>query len=102
MSAGLPAVAGRRRNADRAARAALLALTLVALVPLVLIVLELLRKGLGAWSWTFFTSDPTARFLPDPGAIRSAIIGSVGMGAMATAIVRPIGIGAALYHCQYC
>jgi phosphate transport system permease protein len=101
MSAGLPAVTSRRRNADRAARAALLALTLVALVPLVLIVFELLRKGLGAWSWTFFTTDPTGRFLGDPGGIRSAIIGSVVMVAIATAIAVPIGIGVALYLVEY-
>jgi phosphate transport system permease protein len=101
MSAGLPAVAGRRRNADRAARAGLLVLTLVALVPLVLIVLELLRKGLGAWSWTFFTTDPTGRFLGDPGGIRSAIIGSIVMVAIATAIAVPIGIGVALYLVEY-
>jgi phosphate transport system permease protein len=101
MSAGLPAVTSRRRNADRAARAALLALTLVALVPLVLIVFELLRKGLGAWSWTFFTTDPTGRFLGDPGGIRSAIIGTVVMVAIATAIAVPIGIGVALYLVEY-
>jgi phosphate transport system permease protein len=101
MSAGLPAVTSRRRNADRAARAALLALTLVALVPLVLIIFELLRKGLGAWSWTFFTTDPTGRFLGDPGGIRSAIIGTVVMVAIATAIAVPIGIGVALYLVEY-
>jgi phosphate transport system permease protein len=101
MSAGLPAVASRRRNADRAARAGLLVLTLVALVPLVLIVFELLRKGLGAWSWTFFTTDPTGRFLGDPGGIRSAIIGSIVMVAIATAVAVPIGIGVALYLVEY-
>jgi phosphate transport system permease protein len=101
MSAGLPAVTSRRRNADRTARAALLALTLVGLVPLVLIVFELLRKGLGAWSWTFFTTDPTGRFLGDPGGIRSAIIGTVVMVAIATAIAVPFGIGVALYLVEY-
>jgi phosphate transport system permease protein len=101
MSAGLPAVAARRRNADRAARAGLLVLTLVALVPLVLIVSELLRKGLGAWSWTFFTTDPTGRFLGDPGGIRSAILGTVVMVAIATAIAVPIGIGVALHLVEY-
>jgi phosphate transport system permease protein len=101
MSGGLPAVTRRRRTADRAARAGLLALTLVALVPLVLIIFELMRKGLGAWSWTFFTSDPTGRFLGDPGGIRSAIIGTVVMVAIATAIAVPIGIGVALYLVEY-
>ena len=32
---------------------------LIALMPLVLIIYYLLRKGLGSWSWSFFTTDPT-------------------------------------------
>ena len=65
MSATTPGLAPistrRRASADRFARGVLLALTLIALVPLVLIVYELLRKGLGAISWDFFTTDPTGR-----------------------------------------
>ena len=58
---GLSPISTRRRLSDRFARGVLLALTLIALVPLVLIVYELLRKGLGAISWDFFTTDPTGR-----------------------------------------
>ena len=69
----LAAVSARRRRADRVARGVVLAFTLVAVVPLVLILYFLVKEGLGAWSADFFTTDPTGRFLGDPGGIRSAI-----------------------------
>ena len=97
----LPAVSGRRRATDRAARGVLLALTLVAVLPLALILYDLVRRGLGAWSGHFFTSDPTGRFLGDPGGIRSAILGTIEMVALAAAIAVPIGIGVALYLVEF-
>jgi phosphate transport system permease protein len=75
--------------------------TALALVPLGFIVYYLLRRGLGAWSWHFFTSDPTGRFLGDPGGIRSAIVGTLLIVALATAIAVPVGIGVALYLVEY-
>ena len=67
-----------------------LALTGVALVPLVLILYYLLKKGLGAFSVDFFTTDPTGRFLGDPGGIRSAILGTIEMVAIASADRRAL------------
>jgi phosphate transport system permease protein len=86
---------------DRAARATTLALTIVALVPLFLVLYYLLREGLGAFSIDFFTTDPTGRFLGDPGGIRSAIVGTVLIVLVATAIAVPLGIGVALYLVEY-
>jgi phosphate transport system permease protein len=97
----LPVVSGRRRATDRAMRGVTLALTLVALVPLVLIVYYLLEKGLGAWSRDFFTTDPTGRFLGPPGGVKSAIVGTIEMVALASAIAIPIGIGVAVYLVEY-
>jgi phosphate transport system permease protein len=97
----LPAVSNRRRTTDRAMRGLLLALTLVALVPLVLIVYYLIKEGLGAWSSDFFTTDPSGRFLGDPGGIKSAILGTVYMVALASAIAIPLGIGVALYLVEF-
>ena len=97
----LPAVSGRRRATDRAARGVLLVLTLVAVLPLALILYDLVRRGLGAWSVHFFTSDPTGRFLGDPGGIRSAILGTIEMVALAAAIAVPVGIGVALYLVEF-
>lgn len=94
-------VSRRRHVTDRVARGMTLALTLLALVPLVLVLYYLLKEGLGAFSWEFFTTDPTGRFLGDPGGIRSAIVGTVLIVAVATAIAVPLGIGVALYLVEY-
>jgi len=100
-AATLPPITARRRRTDAVARVALLAATLVALVPLFLVVFYLLQKGLGALSWSFFTSDPTGRFLGDPGGIKSAIVGTVLIVVLATAIAVPLGVGVALYLVEY-
>jgi phosphate transport system permease protein len=95
------AVSPRRRRTDRAARAALLSLTGVALVPLVLVVFYLLKRGLGALSWDFFTTDPTGSFLGDPGGIKSAILGTIEIVALATLIAVPVGVLVALYLVEF-
>jgi phosphate transport system permease protein len=99
-SALSPIARGRRRT-DRAARVLLATGTLLALVPLALILYYLVVKGLGAWSIHFFTSDPTGRFFGDPGGIKSAILGTIEMVALATAMAAPIGIGVALWLTEY-
>ena len=98
------AVSARRRRRDRAARAALLAATIVALVPLVLIVYYLLSKGLGAWSASFFTTDPTGNTFfkgSSIGGVKSALLGTIEIVALASAIAVPIGIGVALWLVEY-
>jgi phosphate transport system permease protein len=98
------AVSPRRRRADRTARGLLLAATLIALVPLALIVYYLLIKGLGAWSWSFFTTDPTGNTFfksSSIGGIKSAILGTIEMVALASAIAIPIGVGVALWLVEY-
>jgi phosphate transport system permease protein len=97
----LAPISRRRQLTDRVARSTALLFTLIALVPLVLILYYLLREGLGAFSVDFFTTDPTGRFLGDPGGIRSAIVGTVVIVAVATAIAVPLGIGVALYLVEY-
>jgi phosphate transport system permease protein len=97
----LPAVSGRRRVTDSGMRALMLVLTLIAIVPLVLILYYLIKEGIGAWSKDFFTTDPTGRFLGNPGGIKSAIWGTIEMVALASLIAIPIGIGVALYLVEY-
>ena len=97
----LPPISGRRRRADRMARSVTFVATIAALVPLVLILYYLLSKGIGALSWEFFTTDPTGRFLGDPGGIRSAIVGTIVIVAIASVIAVPIGIGVALWLVEY-
>jgi phosphate transport system permease protein len=99
--ATLMPVTARRRRTDRLARGSLAVGTLLALIPLFLVVFYLLQKGLGALSLDFFTTDPTGRFLGDPGGIRSAIVGTVLIVGLATLIAVPLGVGVALYLVEY-
>jgi phosphate transport system permease protein len=98
---GLPAISSRRRRTDRIARAMFFLGTLVALIPLVLVLYYVFQRGIGAWSSTFFTEDPSGRFLGDPGGIKSAILGTLEIVGVASAIAVPVGIGVAVYLVEY-
>jgi phosphate transport system permease protein len=98
------AVSPARRRKDRFARTAILAATVIALVPLVLIVYYLLRKGLSSWSTDFFTTDPTGNTFfksSSIGGIKSAILGTIEIVALASAIAIPIGVGVAVWLVEY-
>jgi phosphate transport system permease protein len=97
----LPPVSSRRKRTDKIMRAMLLVATLIALVPLILIIYFLLEHGLKAWSGGFFTTDPNGNFFGSPGGIKSAILGTLEIIALATIISVPIGIGVALYLVEY-
>jgi phosphate transport system permease protein len=92
--------AGRRRK-DRTMRFMLAAATALALVPLALIIWYLVKKGVGSWTGSFFSTDPNGNFLGDPGGVKSAILGTLEMVGLATAIAVPVGIGVALYLTEY-
>src|SRR5918911_5610547 len=100
MSTLVP-VSSRRRRKDQLMRGLLGGATVLAVVPLALILYFLLKKGLGAWSGNFFTSDPNGNFLGDPGGIKSAILGTHEVVGLATLIAVPIGVGVALYLTEY-
>ncbi len=99
---GLPVVSARRRRTDKLMRGSLGAATVVALIPLILIIYYLLHKGLSEWTSSgFFTTDPNGNFFGNPGGIRSAILGTIEIVALASVIAIPIGIGVALYLTEY-
>jgi phosphate transport system permease protein len=97
----LASVSPGRRRTDKFMRALMGAGTVIALVPLVLVVYYLLKKGLGAISWEFFTTDPTGSFLGDPGGVKSAILGTIEIVAIASAIAIPFGVAVALWLVEY-
>jgi phosphate transport system permease protein len=97
----LTPVSARRRRTDQFMRGVLATATGVALVPLVLVIYYLFHKGLPAWSGKFFSTDPNGNFLGFPGGIRSAILGTLEIIALATLISVPLGIGVALYLTEY-
>jgi phosphate transport system permease protein len=98
------AVSAARRRRDKVARTAILAATVLALIPLVLIIYYLLRKGLGSWSVNFFTTDPTGNtFFKNSqiGGIKSAILGTLEIVVLASAISIPTGICVAIWLVEY-
>ncbi len=98
------APSARRRRTDRLARGLLGAGTALALVPLVLVVYYLLNKGLSAWSLGFFTSDPTGNTFfggAGIGGIKSALLGTIEIVALASVIAIPLGVGVALWLVEY-
>ncbi|HEY0631092.1 MAG TPA: phosphate ABC transporter permease PstA [Thermoleophilaceae bacterium] len=97
----LLAITPARRRKDRFMRSMLAAATALALVPLVLIIWYLVKKGIGSWSGSFFTTDPNGNFLGDPGGVKSAILGTLEMIGLATAMAVPVGVGVALYLTEY-
>jgi phosphate transport system permease protein len=97
----LPPISARRRRTDVIMRWLMGVATVIALVPLVLVLYYLFHKGLSAWSGDFFTTDPNGNFLGYPGGVRSAILGTIEIVALASLISIPIGIGVALYLTEY-
>jgi phosphate transport system permease protein len=98
------AVTPARRRKDTIARGAILAATILALIPLALILYYLLSKGLSAWSWSFFTTDPTGNTFfksSSIGGIKSALLGTIEMVALASAIAIPIGVAVAIWLVEY-
>jgi phosphate transport system permease protein len=76
----------------------------IALIPLVLIVYYLLHKGLGSWGQSFFTTDPTGNTFfggSNIGGIKSAILGTIEIVALASALAVPIGVGVAVWLVEY-
>jgi phosphate transport system permease protein len=97
----LAPISARRRRTDAIMRGSLAFATILALIPLVMVLYYVIKKGIGAWNADFFTTDPTGNFLGDPGGIKSAILGTLEIVALASLIAIPIGIGVALYLVEY-
>jgi len=98
------AVSARRRRTDRIARALILAASVLAMVPLALILFYLVRKGLGALSWSFLTTDPSGNTFfgaANIGGIRSALVGTFMIVGLASLIAVPTGIAVALWLVEY-
>jgi phosphate transport system permease protein len=58
----LPEVSPGRKRKDAIMRGLLMGGTGLALVPLILIIYYLIYKGVGSWSGSFFTTDPSGNF----------------------------------------
>jgi phosphate transport system permease protein len=71
---------------------------------LVLVVYYLVRKGAGAWSASFFTTDPTGQSFfknQSVGGIKSALLGTIEIVGIASIVAVPLGVGVALWLVEY-
>jgi phosphate transport system permease protein len=73
---------------------------IVALIPLFFILLNLVLKGAGSLSLAFFTRTP-APAGETGGGVAHALVGTLLIVGMASAIGLPIGIGAGVYCAEY-
>ncbi|HEX6599927.1 MAG TPA: phosphate ABC transporter permease PstA [Gemmatimonadaceae bacterium] len=97
--------AGARRLARRRVSSAIMiALTCLAaamaVVPLVVILAYLIKEGAGALSLDFFTHMPRPAGEPG-GGMANAIVGTLILVGVASAIGLPVGIGAGLYLAEH-
>ena len=68
----------------------------IAILPLILIVIHLLELGGSSINWAFFTQMPRPPGEPG-GGMANAIVGTLILIALASAVGLPVGIGAGLY-----
>jgi phosphate transport system permease protein len=101
VSTLLTTTSARRRRRDAMMRGWLAFGTLLALIPLFLVLYYVVKRGIGAWSSDFFTTDPTGAFLGDPGGVKSALLGTIEIVLLASAIAIPIGVGVAIFLVEY-
>ncbi len=100
MPAWSAAVEGSRKATDRLATTVVWSTFAVAMVPLVSLVYEVVSKGAGILSSQFFTYDMRG-VLGAGGGIYHALMGTLIITGLATAISVPIGVMAAVYLVEY-
>ncbi|HZU41079.1 MAG TPA: phosphate ABC transporter permease PstA [Terriglobales bacterium] len=96
----IPAVGWFRRFKDHLATFAAVAAVIIVLAPLVAIFVYLVYKGVGSINWAFLTQTPKP-VGEAGGGMANAIVGSVLILAIASAIGVPLGIGAGVYLAEY-
>jgi phosphate transport system permease protein len=86
----------RRKTTSKIAIGVCWAFLAVAIVPLVAVVVYVVIKGLPAWNTDFFTHITYPEGIPG-GGVWNAIVGTIVIGAIATAVSVPIGLTCGLF-----
>jgi phosphate transport system permease protein len=94
-----PALLLTPRQADKLARVVLWTLMAAAITILVLILAFVLGRGLGHISWRFLTSAPIDS--GRSGGVMPIIAGTLQVTLLGVATATPLGVGAAIYLCEY-
>jgi phosphate transport system permease protein len=90
----------RRLMANRLAEGAALLAALLAIAVLAILVWSVFSRGVGALNWSFFTKSP-AIFGEAGGGIAPALVGTLMLVLIATAIALPFGVLTALYVSEF-
>jgi phosphate transport system permease protein len=90
----------RRKLVNRAMEVLATLAALIAVAVLVIVVVSVALRGAGALSWDFFTK-PQALFGQPGGGIANALVGTILLVAMATAMALPVGVLAAVYLTEF-
>ena len=90
----------RRLLVNRVAEAGAMLAALLAVGLLAIVVGSVLMKGLGALNWSFFTEGPVL-FGQTGGGIAPAIVGTLILIGLATAMAVPVGVLIAIYVAEF-
>jgi phosphate transport system permease protein len=90
----------RRLLANRLAESGATIAALLAVAALVIVIWSVGSRGIGALNWAFFTKGP-AVFGEAGGGVAPALVGSILLVVIATAIALPFGVLAAIYVSEF-
>jgi phosphate transport system permease protein len=94
--------AGWRRTKDRTATILMVFAFVLVIIPLGFVLFTVIAKGISIISWSFLTSDIPPVVAPaNVGGIGPAVLGTIEITAIATAMAVPLGILAAIYINEY-
>jgi phosphate transport system permease protein len=93
---------GWRRSKNRIATVAMVVAFVLAVIPLVFVLITVVVRGIKIISLSFLTSPIPPQVVPaDVGGIGPAILGTIEITALATAIAVPLGVLGAIYLNEY-
>jgi phosphate transport system permease protein len=90
----------RRLLVNRLAESGATVAALLAVAALVIVIWSVGSRGIGSLNWAFFTKGP-AVFGEAGGGVAPALVGSLLLVAIATAIALPFGVLAAIYVSEF-
>ena len=94
--------AGWRRTKNRIATVLMVLSFVLVVIPLVFVLITVIARGISIISWQFLTADIPPQVVPaDVGGIGPAVLGTIEITAIATAMAVPLGILGAIYINEY-
>ncbi len=94
--------AGWRRTSNRLATVVMLIAFVLVVIPLVFVLITVVAKGISIISWSFLTSPIPPNTAPaNVGGIGPAVVGTIEITAIATAMAVPLGVLGAIYINEY-